>query len=67
MGMIAFDIHEVPAYVHGGGVGAGCGLVYIPSHKLFAFFSTNLAVFPNGELPNKAGEIKNAIEKVLLE
>jgi D-alanyl-D-alanine carboxypeptidase len=68
MGMIAFDINGTPAYGHGGGgVGAGCGLVYIPSHKVYAFFSTNLAVFPNGELPDKAGAMKNAIEKVLME
>ncbi|MFT3794058.1 serine hydrolase domain-containing protein [Flavobacterium sp.] len=67
MGMIAFDINGTPAYGHGGGgVGAGCGLVYIPSRKVYAFYAINLAVFPNGELPNKAGEMKNAIEQVLM-
>jgi D-alanyl-D-alanine carboxypeptidase len=68
MGMIYFDLNGVPAYGHGGGgIGAGCGLVYIPSKKVYAFFATNTGVFANGTLSDKAGEMKNAIMGILLE
>jgi D-alanyl-D-alanine carboxypeptidase len=68
MGMIYFDINGLPAYGHGGGgVGAGCGLLYIPSHKVYVFFSTNIAVFPEGKTPEKAGEMRNALLAALLQ
>lgn len=67
MGMIYFDVNGITAYGHGGGgVGAGCGLLYIPSHKVYVFFSTNLGVLADGKLPNKAGEMKDAILATLL-
>jgi D-alanyl-D-alanine carboxypeptidase len=56
MGLIYFDFGGIEAWGHGGGgVGAGCGLLYIPSHKTYAFFSTNLGVFIESELVKKAG------------
>jgi D-alanyl-D-alanine carboxypeptidase len=67
MGMIYFDLGGMPAYGHGGGIGAGCGLIYIPSRKVYAFFSTNLGVFSDGKLPDKAGEMREGILKVLLQ
>jgi D-alanyl-D-alanine carboxypeptidase len=68
MGIIYFDLNGVPAYGHGGGgIGAGCGLVYIPSKKVYAFFATNTGVFANGTLSDKVGEMKNAIMGILLE
>jgi D-alanyl-D-alanine carboxypeptidase len=67
MGMIYFDLDGVTAYGHGGGgVGAGCGLLYIPSHKVYVFFSTNLGVLVDGTLPDKAGEMRDAILATLL-
>ena len=67
MGMIYFDLSGITAYGHGGGgVGAGCGLLYIPSHKVYVFFSTNLGVLVDGKLPNKAGEMRDAILATLL-
>ena len=67
MGMTYFDL-GVPAYGHGGGgIGAGCGLVYIPSHKIYVFFSTNLGVLVEGELVKKADEMKIAILGTLLQ
>ena len=67
MGMIYFDLNGLIAYGHGGGgVGAGCGLLYIPSHKVYVFFSTNLGVLADGILPNKAGEMRDAILGTLL-
>ena len=45
MGMIYFDLGGITAYGHGGGgIGAGCGLMYIPSHKLYVYFATNIRV-----------------------
>jgi len=66
MGMIYFDLEGLPAYGHGGGgVGAGCGLLYIPNFKTYVFFSTNLGVFGEGKLPDKAGEMRDEILKTL--
>ena len=66
MGMIYFDIEGLPAYGHGGGgVGAGCGLLYIPRPKTYVFFSTNVGVFAEGTIPDKAGEMRNEILKAL--
>jgi D-alanyl-D-alanine carboxypeptidase len=68
MGMIYFDLKGVPAFGHGGGgIGSGCALIYIPKHKIYAFFSTNLGVFANGTLPDKAGEMRDQILKTLQE
>lgn len=68
MGMIYFDLEGLPAYGHGGGgIGAGCGLLYIPNLKTYVFFSTNLGVFAEGKLPDKAGEMRNEILKALMQ
>ncbi|MGZ5134445.1 MAG: serine hydrolase domain-containing protein, partial [Flavitalea sp.] len=38
MGMIYFNMEGIIAYGHGGGgIGAGCGLMYIPSHKVYIY------------------------------
>jgi D-alanyl-D-alanine carboxypeptidase len=66
--LIYFDLAGLPAYGHGGGgIGAGCGLVYIPSHKVYLFISTNLGVFVDGDLSKKADDMKNAILLTLLQ
>ncbi|MDP9229389.1 MAG: beta-lactamase family protein [Bacteroidota bacterium] len=68
MGMIYFDLEGIPAYGHGGGgIGAGCGLLYIPSHKIYVFFSTNLGVLVESDLVKKADEMKIAILTTLLQ
>ena len=68
MGMIYFDLGGIPAYGHGGGgVGAGCGLLYIPSHKIYLFISTNLGVFVESNLSIKADDLRNAILLTLLQ
>jgi len=67
MGVIYFDLGGVTAYGHGGGgVGAGCGLMYIPSFKMYVYFATNLGVLVESELVKKAGAFKDAILAVLL-
>ena len=67
MGMIYFNLQGTIAYGHGGGgIGAGCGLMYIPSHKLYVFFSTNLGVFVESELVKKTGQFRDAVLEALL-
>lgn len=67
MGMIYFDLEGIPAYGHGGGgIGAGCGLLYIPSHKTYVFISTNLGVLVDTETTKKADDLKNEILIALL-
>ncbi|MGZ5220519.1 MAG: serine hydrolase domain-containing protein [Chitinophagaceae bacterium] len=67
MGVIYFDLGGMPAYGHGGGgVGAGCGLLYIPSHKVYVFLSTNLGCFVDSKLSEKAGEMRDLILATLL-
>jgi len=67
MGISYFDLGGLPAYGHGGGgIGAGCGLVYVPSHKTYLFLSTNLGVFVEGNLAKKAEEFRDAVLMALL-
>jgi D-alanyl-D-alanine carboxypeptidase len=62
MGVFYFDLGGLPAYGHGGGgIGAGCGLIYIPSHKIYIFLATNIGVLTEGKLPAKADEFKTAV------
>lgn len=68
MGMVYFDLGGIPAYGHGGGgIGAGCGLIYIPSQKIYLFISTNLGVFVDNDLSKKADDLKTAILFTLLQ
>ena len=68
MGMIYFDLGGIIAYGHGGGgIGAGCVLAYIPSHKIYLFMATNLGVLVESNLAQKADEMKTEILKTLLQ
>ena len=68
MGMIYFDLGGLPAYGHGGGgIGAGCGLLYIPSHKVYVFMATNIGCFIDSKLSAKASEMRDAILMTLLQ
>ena len=68
MGMIYFDLGGLPAYGHGGGgIGAGCGLLYIPSHKVYVFMATNIGCFIDSKLSAKASEMRDAILMALLQ
>jgi D-alanyl-D-alanine carboxypeptidase len=68
MGIIYFDLGGIPAYGHGGGgIGAGCGLMYIPSHKLYVYLATNLGVLVESELVKKVGEFRDAVITSLLQ
>jgi D-alanyl-D-alanine carboxypeptidase len=67
MGLVHFDVGGIEGYGHGGGgIGAGCALVYIPSYKTYFFIATNVGVLLDGKLPEKAGEMKDAALMALL-
>ena len=68
MGISYFDPGGITAYGHGGGgIGAGCLLAYIPSHKVYLFMSTNIGVITESDLAKKADEMKTAILITLLQ
>lgn len=68
MGMTYFDLGGLPAYGHGGGgIGAGCGLLYVPSHKVYVFMATNIGCFVDSKLSAKAAEMRDAILMALLQ
>lgn len=67
LGLIHFDIEGIEAIGHGGGgLGAGCALVYFPSKKTYLFLATNTGVVVDGLGGIKANELKNAVLEVLL-
>jgi len=68
LGVIYFDLGGIPAYGHGGGgIGAGCGLLYIPSHKVYIFIATNLGVVIDCDLSKKADDMKTEVLMALLQ
>ena len=68
LGLFYFDLGGIPAYGHGGGgVGAGCGLIYIPSHKTYLFMATNIGVLVDGTLSKKADDLKTEILTTVLQ
>ncbi|HUP12084.1 MAG TPA: serine hydrolase, partial [Niastella sp.] len=68
MGIFYFDLGGIVAYGHGGGgVGAGCVLMYIPDAKMYLFFATNLGVLVEGDLTKKADALKNELFGVLMQ
>lgn len=68
MGIFYFDLGGIVAYGHGGGgVGAGCVLMYIPDAKMYLFFVTNLGVLVDGDLTRKADALKNELFGVLMQ
>jgi len=67
LGLIHFDLDGIIAYGHGGGgLGAGCVLLYVPSKKIYLFLAVNLGVLIDGPLTRKVDEVKNQILATLL-
>ncbi len=67
LGLIHFDLEGIVGYGHGGGgLGAGCVLVYIPSKKAYLFLATNTGVVVDGRGGIKANDAKNDILAILL-
>jgi D-alanyl-D-alanine carboxypeptidase len=68
MGMFHFDLGGITAYGHGGGgVGAGCVLMYIPQAKTYLFLATNLGLLVEGNLATKAEALKGELFGVIMQ
>jgi D-alanyl-D-alanine carboxypeptidase len=67
LGLIRFEEAGIEGMGHGGGgLGAGCILLYVPAKKLYIFLATNTGVVVEGLGGIKANEMKNAVMEVLL-
>ncbi len=67
LGLIHFNLDGLIGYGHGGGgLGAGCLLLYVPSKKIYVFLATNTGVVIEGRGGMKAGEFKDKILAALL-
>jgi D-alanyl-D-alanine carboxypeptidase len=68
MGLSYFAQGGIAGCGHGGGgVGAGCLLLYVPSKKIYVFMATNVGVLIEGRLPRKADIMKNKILAAVLQ
>jgi D-alanyl-D-alanine carboxypeptidase len=68
MGIFYFDLGGLVAYGHGGGgLGAGCALMYVPSQKTYLFLATNLNVLMEGPLSKKCDEMKTELLGTILQ
>jgi D-alanyl-D-alanine carboxypeptidase len=68
LGLIYFKIGDLVGYGHGGGgLGAGCLLLYVPSRNLYCFFAVNIGVvLTSTPLLEKVDEMKTALLNELL-
>lgn len=67
LGLIHFDIEGVIGYGHGGGgLGAGCLLLYAPSKKIYIFLAVNVGMLFDGPVTRQVDEVKNKILVTLL-
>jgi D-alanyl-D-alanine carboxypeptidase len=67
LGLIHFEEGGLEGVGHGGGgLGAGCILLYVPAKKIYLFLATNIGVVVDGLGGIKANELKNAVLEVLL-
>jgi D-alanyl-D-alanine carboxypeptidase len=67
MGLSYFAAGDIHGYGHGGGgIGAGCLLLCVPSKRLYVFLATNVGVLTEGKLSRKVDEMKNDVLHALL-
>lgn len=67
MGLYTLKFDGVTTYGHGGsGIGAGCGLYYVPSKGVFIFFATNVGTLVDGPVVDKVMELKDRIMSVIV-
>ena len=67
LGLEFFEAGGIQAFGHsGGGIGAGCILLYVPVAKTYVFISTNLGTLFAGDLPAKADQLKNELLLTIL-
>lgn len=67
LGLVCMEEGGNTGYGHGGGgLGAGCLLLYMPAKKTCVFLATNIGVVIDGPAGLKADAMKNEVLKVLL-
>lgn len=67
LGLVYYAAGGLTGYGHsGGGIGAGCILIYVPEKKTYIFMATNVGTLLGGDLAKKADDIKNEILAALL-
>jgi len=68
LGLSHFQAGEIEAWGHGGGgIGAGCLLLYIPAAKTSLFIATNLGILIETPLTKKADPLKFEILAAVLQ
>lgn len=66
LGLIYIQVGELVGYGHGGGgLGAGCLLLYVPGKKTYVFLATNIGVVIDGPAGVKVNQMKDEILAVL--
>ena len=67
LGLVRYEALGLKGYGHsGGGIGAGCILVYVPEKKIYVFMATNIGTLFGGNLAARANDMKNEILAALL-
>lgn len=62
MGLYYFDFGGIAGYGHGGGgIGAGCILLYMPVIKTYLFLSTNIGVLVETGITKKVDKLRNEL------
>jgi D-alanyl-D-alanine carboxypeptidase len=60
LGLVYYAQAGLTGFGHsGGGIGAGCILIYVPQKKTYIFLATNVATLFGGDLAKKADDMKN--------
>jgi len=68
LGLSYFQAGEIEAWGHGGGgIGAGCLLLYVPAYKTSLYIATNLGLLIDTPLTKKADPIKFEILAAVLQ
>ena len=68
LGLAHYEAGGIEAYGHsGGGVGAGCILLYIPVAQTYVFFATNIGTLFGGDLAAKADHLKDELLMTILQ
>jgi D-alanyl-D-alanine carboxypeptidase len=68
LGLVHFEAGGIKAYGHsGGGIGAGCILLYIPVAGTYIFLATNIGTLFGGDLSEKADQLKDELLATILQ
>jgi len=67
LGLVYYEAGGLKGFGHsGGGIGAGCMLIYVPEKNTYIFMATNVGTLFGGPLAAKADAMKNEILATLL-